>query len=256
MLWYKSWNLTLFKAFLLVLVITCSKRIQNFGLDSENTPSPKQLQLQRMVREYANSYLQKNLLGLQSLPTMEQYEELKEQRKMEIQSKIEFEKQAAMERAKLNEQKQENERERASTNKKTSSSAVDSKGFVQDQGWKPSEIVHNHEEDDPMVQQINNIKAYIRQAKEADRWEEARMFEQNLKELQQEYWRQKQGDKIEAEEVLKVAETQNVSSHASPSHKLRQALPDRLLDIVKPQRKSQNPFEGSSTTKKSTNPFY
>ena len=43
-----------------------------------------------------------------------------------------------------------------------------------------------------MVQQMNIIRGYIKQAKQARKWDEVQMLEQNLKELQQEFWQQSQ----------------------------------------------------------------
>ena len=63
-------------------------------------------------------------------------------------------------------------------------------------GWKPdaantSAAYHG---EDPMVQQMNIIRGYIRQAQEARRWDEVHMLEENLRELQQEYWAQAEHD--------------------------------------------------------------
>ena len=59
-------------------------------------------------------------------------------------------------------------------------------------GWKPDAAetrgAGQHATDDPMVQQMNIIRGYIRQAQDARRWDEVGMLEQNLRELQQEYW--------------------------------------------------------------------
>jgi len=45
--------------------------------------------------------------------------------------------------------------------------------------------------DDPMIQQMNIIRGYIQQARSANRFDEVSMLENNLKELQVEYRRQK-----------------------------------------------------------------
>ena len=41
-----------------------------------------------------------------------------------------------------------------------------------------------------MIQQMNIIRSYIKQAKQAGKLDEVQMLEQNLKELQNEYLRQ------------------------------------------------------------------
>ena len=49
--------------------------------------------------------------------------------------------------------------------------------------------------DDPMLQQINIIRGYVKQAKQAQKYDEVRMLEENLKDLQQEWWRQQNSAK-------------------------------------------------------------
>merc|ERR1711913_239961 len=48
--------------------------------------------------------------------------------------------------------------------------------------------------DDPMIQQMNIIRDYIQQARSANRFDEVSMLENNLKELQVEFRRQKQAE--------------------------------------------------------------
>ena len=49
--------------------------------------------------------------------------------------------------------------------------------------------------EDPMLQQINIIRGYVKQAKQAQKYDEVRMLEENLKDLQQEWWRQQNAAK-------------------------------------------------------------
>lgn len=57
------------------------------------------------------------------------------------------------------------------------------------QGWLPSADSANTrtELDDPLLQQIENIQSFLRQAKEAQRMDEVAMLEENLRQLQDEY---------------------------------------------------------------------
>lgn len=48
--------------------------------------------------------------------------------------------------------------------------------------WGPVQVTVD-ESSDPIVQQIRIIENYIKQAREAKRWEEVNVFEQNLKDL-------------------------------------------------------------------------
>lgn len=57
------------------------------------------------------------------------------------------------------------------------------------QGWLPSADSANTrtELDDPLLQQIENIQSFLRQAREARRMDEVAMLEENLRQLQDEY---------------------------------------------------------------------
>lgn len=60
-------------------------------------------------------------------------------------------------------------------------------------GWKPEgETEHASRIADPMLQQMEIIRGYIRQARQAQRLDEVTMLEQNLRDLQLEYIRQQQ----------------------------------------------------------------
>ena len=58
-------------------------------------------------------------------------------------------------------------------------------------GWGPVNVTMSGSPD-PMVQQMDIIKGYIRQAKQERRFEEVALFEQNLKDLELEYMKQRQ----------------------------------------------------------------
>lgn len=57
------------------------------------------------------------------------------------------------------------------------------------QGWLPSagSAITRTELDDPLLQQIENIQSFLRQAREARRMDEVAMLEENLRQLQDEY---------------------------------------------------------------------
>ena len=59
-------------------------------------------------------------------------------------------------------------------------------------GWGPVQVTMS-ESPDPMIQQMDIIRGYIKQAKQERKFEEVALFEQNLKELELEYMRQRQG---------------------------------------------------------------
>ena len=55
-------------------------------------------------------------------------------------------------------------------------------------GWLPSsDTLHTRQLDDPLLQQIDNIQSFLRQARAAGRMDEATVLEENLRQLQDEY---------------------------------------------------------------------
>lgn len=55
-------------------------------------------------------------------------------------------------------------------------------------GWSPVTNA-NVNSDNPIVVQMNNIRNYIKQAKEAYRFDEVQSLERNLQELNEEYFK-------------------------------------------------------------------
>ena len=115
---------------------------------------------------------------------------MQESRKEKIQQQIAVERLAAMEAQEKEKRSEEPEKTGKSPTDSVKqlghrrSESSDSVG----KGWKPAEVVAKA--DDPMLQQIEIIRGYVRQAREAKKWDEVEMLEQNLKEIQQEYLRQ------------------------------------------------------------------
>uniref|UniRef100_A0A7N6B4A5 Rabenosyn, RAB effector n=1 Tax=Anabas testudineus TaxID=64144 RepID=A0A7N6B4A5_ANATE len=169
------------------LIDALSKRILTLGLKDDPPPHPKALQLQKMVRYTATLFVQEKLLGLMSLPTKEKYEELKEQRKQEQEKRLQQERLAAQEALK---RRQESERNRPpiSANgelpQRPTAPRITKAG-----GWLPSaDSTHVRSElEDPLLQQIENIQSFLRQARDAKRTDEVAMLEENLRQLQDEY---------------------------------------------------------------------
>ncbi|XP_010123703.1 PREDICTED: rabenosyn-5 [Chlamydotis macqueenii] len=155
-----------------------SKKILSLGLHEDPQPHPKTLQLQRMIRYSATLFVQEKLLGLMSLPTKDQYEELKKRRLHMV----------ALETHGKQEEKQKDFIS-------TSAAAVNGdathlkKGTVRkSEGWLPtSRVSRESEVADPLLQQIDNITSFIKQAKAANRIDEVRMLQENLRQLQDEY---------------------------------------------------------------------
>lgn len=169
------------------LIDALSKRILTLGVKEDPQPRPKALQLQRMIRYTATLFVQEKLLGLMSLPTKDKYEELKEKRKQEQEKRLQQERLASQEAVK---RRQESERNRppVSTNGELPQ-APRAPRMTKAGGWLPSaDSAHARSElEDPLLQQIENIQSFLRQAREAQRADEVAMLEENLRQLQDEY---------------------------------------------------------------------
>lgn len=121
------------------------------------------------------SLFQEKLLGLMSLPTREKYEDLKEQRKREQEKRLQQERQVRM-CLPIGTNGDLPQVPRAPRVTKAA-------------GWLPSaDSTHVRSElEDPLLQQIENIQSFLRQAWEAQRTDEVAMLEENLRQLQDEY---------------------------------------------------------------------
>lgn len=192
---------------------TLNKRIAVLGLDNPQPPTPRSLRLQQMISAHASAFLQENLLGLPSLPTEDELAKLQTAKRVEAQQRIADEKRVAAERErrKREEQLLSEELERTANAAVRRNSTRDSAtlptrvrfdpksgdlvGLAA--GWKPTEVAQGRttSSDDPMVQQMNIIRGYIRQAKDAGKWDEVQMLQENLKELQLEFWEQQKQKK-------------------------------------------------------------
>ncbi|NXG69394.1 RBNS5 protein, partial [Baryphthengus martii] len=169
------------------LIDALSKKILSLGLHEEPQPHPKTLQLQRMIRYSATLFVQEKLLGLMSLPTKDQYEELKKRRAHMVR-------QVALETHGKQEEKQkfiQDKQEVISRSAATvnGDAAHLTRGTIRkSEGWLPmSSVSRESERADPLLQQIDNITSFIQQAKAANRFDEVHMLQENLRQLQDEY---------------------------------------------------------------------
>ncbi|XP_053173554.1 rabenosyn-5 [Scomber japonicus] len=169
------------------LIDALSKRILTLGIKDDPPPHPKTLQLQKMVRYTATLFVQEKLLGLMSLPTKDKYEQLKEKRKQEQEKRLQQERLASQEALKRRQEAEKN-RPSASTNGELLQ-APRAPRMTKAGGWLPSSDSTNvrSELEDPLLQQIENIQSFLRQAREAKRADEVAMLEENLSQLQDEY---------------------------------------------------------------------
>jgi rabenosyn-5 len=128
------------------------------------TPSGRSQRLQQAIRSSSTIFIRDELVGLPSLPTEAQLKLLQEKHKHVIEMRLQ--------------------------NKPSTSRAPQ---VVANSGWGPATTDKLLlDSDDIMVQQMNILKNYIKQAREAHKDDEVSMLESNLRELQEEYWRQQE----------------------------------------------------------------
>ncbi|NWS75372.1 RBNS5 protein, partial [Crotophaga sulcirostris] len=158
-----------------------SKKILSLGLHEDPQPHPKTLQLQRMIRYSATLFVQEKLLGLMSLPTKDQYEELKKRR-------LHMVRWVALETHGKQEEKQKDLISRSAAAVNGDATHLKKGTVRKSEGWLPtSSISRESEIADPLLQQIDNITSFIKQAKAANRIDEVHMLQENLRQLQDEY---------------------------------------------------------------------
>ncbi|XP_059471197.1 rabenosyn-5 [Neocloeon triangulifer] len=140
-----------------------SKSILILGTKSneESAPRGRTLRLQQSVRASASNFIRDNLMGLPTLPSEMELKDLRSRVRSGISSRM------------------------------NQSGGPKSAHVMQGAGWgtytSSSAVV---ESDDPIVQQINLVRGYIKQAKEAGRLDEVFSLEENLKLLETTYWQQ------------------------------------------------------------------
>lgn len=170
-----------------LISVFSSKGILTLGLKEEEPPSPKQVSLQRSIHTYASSFLKDNMLGLEELPSETEYMQLQTAHKEQINKKIAAERLAVME----NEHKRQLSSGSAAKSTSNPGHHRSNSADVMGVGWQPAEgVTIGSKADDPMIQQMNIIRGYIKQARQARKMDEVTMLEQNLHELQQEYLKQ------------------------------------------------------------------
>lgn len=179
------------------LIDALSKKILTLGLNQDPSPHPNTLRLQRMIRYSATLFVQEKLLGLMSLPTKEQFEELKKKRKQDLEQKRTVERQAALESRRKLEERQSGLASHTANGDVRSLPGIPAP-LRKAEGWLPlSEGQGQSEDPDPLLQQIYNITSFIRQAKAAGRTDEVRTLQENLRQLQDEYDQQQTEKAIE-----------------------------------------------------------
>lgn len=131
-----------------------SKHIAAFPAE----PGTRQAKLYAAIRQAATSYIKEELLSLRKLPTEAQIEEVRRQRYERAERQI------------------QRERER-----------MELEGALAPAPGPSRPDVQHHDDNNPILEQMNIIRGYIKEARRELRFEEVAMLEANLKELKKEY---------------------------------------------------------------------
>ena len=172
------------------------------GLDEDESSKT----LRSRIRAASINFVKETLVGLPGIPSEEEHAKLQEQRKKEAAKKIKQEQQAAA-TAKLK-YDQEVAKRSSKLNMNNSSFGINpnrtsprslrqsqkpktqtvqyGSGFVS----STSKAKHN-DSDDPIVLQMSNLREFISQARTAGKHDDAKLLEENLRDLQEEYQRQR-----------------------------------------------------------------
>ncbi|KAG7202302.1 hypothetical protein KM043_018634 [Ampulex compressa] len=169
-----------------------SKRIVVLGTkDVDNPPQGQELRLHQMVRATAMIFLKEELLNMQALPTEEEFIILQEERQKRIEARVAYERQLEEEQR----EKTKEQRKRDTWNPECGPSVKTNQTQMildQSQGWGPSNIAPMISSMDPIIEQMSNLRAYIKQARADCKYDEVATLENNLRELQSAYFAMKQ----------------------------------------------------------------
>ena len=202
-------------------------------------PPPRLYNLQKAIRQATIFFMRKTLLCLPELPDEKKFAQLRARNEELIQRRIAYEKELVLKEQQLligstiGELDKQQQQFSSSLSFSSLSSSSNNTMVLIDNGfssqtsttelWKNMteeerfQIMNN--DNDPMAQQISIIRSYIRQARYDHRYEEVAMLEENLKELEIEYFFKQQEQQSQLQTQLQKSEypPSAVSNHQSPS---------------------------------------
>ena len=169
------------------------------GAQSENPPSPRQIKLQKSIRQFATGYLQANMIAMVPLPTPKQLQELQEEKKRiqaERTRREREEEQRAAERVKQAQLQQKREqhvklsdiqRNSSDTHVHHNNTNQQKSRALSGSGWQPT-INPNLDAQlatkDPLEIQRDMLISYIEQAKAAGRSDELAALREALDDIE------------------------------------------------------------------------
>eukprot|EP00095_Tigriopus_kingsejongensis_P004734 maker-scaffold719_size106944-snap-gene-0.28 protein:Tk04734 transcript:maker-scaffold719_size106944-snap-gene-0.28-mRNA-1 annotation:"PREDICTED: rabenosyn-5-like" len=205
-----------------------SKKISNLGQErAEGAPiGPLELKLQQRIRVMAVDFIKDALISrIPVLVSEEEYEKVKRERVENASKKVAQEREAAKVAKVKFEQNEAVKRTKSllreevlnfvrSPNAGSNKPPLPRTGVEYGSGFVLSSSQGLSASDDPMVQQIQNLKHFIQEAKRLNKSDEVRSLEENLRELQQEYQRL-QAERAELE--ANFSDFKDIFHKSSPS---------------------------------------
>ncbi|XP_050540687.1 rabenosyn-5 isoform X1 [Daktulosphaira vitifoliae] len=148
-----------------------SNRILKLDTDSQSSKvTSKNIKL-AMVQ-----YIRTTVLSIPALPSLQQVEEIAKKKRETSESQLRNSQEFSPSNLKLN------------YNYPQQTLKKDTSRVTLEDGWSPI-TSSNINSENPMIEQMNIIKNYIKQAKEACRFDDVASLEKNLQELNEEYFR-------------------------------------------------------------------
>lgn len=141
--------------------------------------------LKKAVRLACVKHIKEEMLSIPPLPVEEEIKKIRDKRRMETEQRIERERRLALEAAEKYGLAGNSPVVSNNYNYASGSAVTTLDNWS---GYQANAAVLN----DPLVEQINIIKGYIKQARAALRFEEVATLEMNLRELQQEFYQRHQ----------------------------------------------------------------
>lgn len=152
---------------------------------SDSPPPPMSMaqRLHKSIRLSSTQFIRANLLSLPNIPSDERLAELREEKRLADEQRQREEAIRELRQREESVVNVETHHARHSVSKENNVALLEA--------WSPAntKAVSSH---DPLVQQISNIKQFIKEARMAHRYNEVASLERNLKELQEEYFRRQQ----------------------------------------------------------------
>ncbi|XP_049549106.1 rabenosyn-5 [Anopheles darlingi] len=170
-------------------------------------PGSREDALRKAIRLACIAYIKERMLSLPPLPVEAEIKRIQQQRRQETARRLEQERLMALEAYERYEQLAGDNAFSAPHNSSSSSSSTASTAEMTNgrfgiistmDNWSGTlaDTVTDNSGADPLIDQINIVKGYIKQARDARRLEEVATLEQNLSELMQEFSRRQRSSSV------------------------------------------------------------